>query len=76
MDVSATHQGKTLTVTVDAAVSAELTLGAVLPAGSKVASVTLDGRTTGAQRASTARGDEVLVKVHSTGMHTLVVTLK
>jgi hypothetical protein len=76
VDVSATHAGKTLTVTVDAAVSTKLTLGAVLPAGSKVASVTLDGGNTGAQRVTTARGDEVLVKPGSAGKHTLVVTLR
>ena len=75
LDVTATHNGKVLSVTVDAAVSCQLSLGVVLPAGAKVASVTLDGRSTGAQRVHTARGDELVVKAPTTGKHTLVVTL-
>ena len=76
LDVTATHDGNVLSVSVDAAVGANLTLGVVLPDGAKVASVTVDGKSAGAQRASTARGDELLVKNLSSGKHTLVVTLR
>jgi hypothetical protein len=76
LDVRATHDGNVLSVTVNAAVNCQLSVGVVVPAGAKVASVTLDGRSTGAQRISTARGDELVVTAHSTGKHTLVVTLR
>jgi hypothetical protein len=76
LDVRATHRGTVLSVRVDAAVRAELVVGAVLPDGAKVASVTLDGRTVGARRVRTARGDELIVKARSAGKHTLVITLR
>jgi hypothetical protein len=76
LDVRATHQGNVLSTTVNAAVRARLSVGVVLPAGAKVASVTLDGRPTGAQRVHTARGDELIVHARSTGKHTLVVVLR
>jgi hypothetical protein len=76
LDVRATHQGTVLSVRVDAAVRAELVVGAVLPDGAKVASVTLDGRSVGARRVRTARGDELIVKARSAGKHTLVITLR
>jgi hypothetical protein len=76
LDVRATHDRNLLSVTVNAAVSCRLTVGVVLPDGAQVASVTLDGRQTGAQRVRTARGDELIVNVHSSGRHSLVVTLR
>jgi hypothetical protein len=76
LDVRATHDGNVLSVTVNAAVNCQLSLGVVLPAGAKVASVTLDGHPTGAERLRTARGDELVVNARSTGKHTLVVKLR
>jgi hypothetical protein len=76
LDVAATRTPTALSVRVDAAVRARLTLGAVLPDGAQVASVTLDGRPAGARRVSTARGQEVLVAPGSAGKHTLVVNLR
>ena len=76
LDVKAKRAGKVLSVTVDAAVRCRLSLGVVLPTGAKVASVTLDGRSTGATRTSTTRGDELVVQAHSAGRHTLIVTLR
>ncbi|WP_199517339.1 hypothetical protein [Nucisporomicrobium flavum] len=75
LDVRASSRGNALSVTVHAAVHARLTLGTVLPAGAKVASVTVDGRPAGARRVHTARGDELLTTTGS-GRHTLVVTLR
>ena len=60
---------------VNAAVKARLTLGAVLPAGATVASITLDGRPVATQRITTARGDELITKALP-GRHTLVITLR
>ena len=76
LDVKATRDGNVLSVTVAAAVSCQLSLGIVLPAGAKVASVTLDGRPAGARRTSTTRGDELVVNAPSGGRHALVVTLR
>jgi hypothetical protein len=76
LDVTARHAGKVLSVRVDAAVHARLTIGVVLPAGARVASVKLDGRSAGAQRTSTARGRELTVRSRSAGRHLLVVTLR
>jgi hypothetical protein len=74
--VRATHRGAVLSVTVNAAVRARLTLGAVLPDGARVASVTLDGHRAGARRVTTARGDQLVVNARSSGKHTLVITLR
>jgi hypothetical protein len=76
LDVTARHAGKRLSVRVHAAVNARLSLGVVLPAGAKVASVTLDGRSARAHQVSTARGRELIVKSRSAGQHILVVTLR
>jgi hypothetical protein len=76
LDVRATHDGKVLSVTVNAAVSCRLAVGVVVPGGAKVASVTLDGHATDARRVPTARGDELVVQARSPGRHTLVVTLR
>jgi hypothetical protein len=74
LDVRASHRGTVLSVTVNAAVHARLTLGTVLPDGAKIASVTLDGCRAAARRVPTARGDE-LVTTTGSGRHTLRVTL-
>jgi hypothetical protein len=76
VDVRATHRGDVLSVTVDAAVNARLSVGVVLPSGARVASVTLDGRPAGARRVTTARGDQLIATARSAGKHTLVVTLR
>ena len=76
LDVAARHTGKALSVRVDAAVHATLSIGVVLPAGAEVASVQLDGRSAGAQRISTARGTELIVTSKSAGKHLLVVALR
>lgn len=75
LDVLATSRGNVLSVTVDAAVHARLALGAVLPDGAEVASVTVDGHRAVARRVHTARGDELITTTGS-GRHTLVATLK
>jgi len=53
----------------------EYSSGVVLPAGAKVASVTLDGRPVHARRVQTARGVELIADVHSIGRHALVATV-
>ncbi|MEV4703218.1 hypothetical protein [Actinoplanes sp. NPDC049316] len=75
LDVRAASRGKVLSVSVDAAVPARLTLGTVLPDGATVATVTLDGRPVPVRRVPTARGDELTTST-GPGRHTLVVTLK
>ena len=55
---------------------AELTLGAVLPAGATVAGVRLDGRPVAYRQQSTARGSEVLLRAGTGGRHTLEVVLR
>jgi hypothetical protein len=76
LDVRARHAGNVLSVRVDAAVNATLTIGVVLPARATVASVTMDGLAVGGQRVSTARGSELIVKSRRAGKHNLVVTLR
>ena len=56
-------------------VSAALTLGAVLPSGSEVSSVELDGDRAPYTLASTTRGDEARVNGHP-GTNELVITLR
>ncbi|GAA3339043.1 hypothetical protein GCM10020358_21360 [Amorphoplanes nipponensis] len=75
LDVTATRSGRTLTVSVRAALRAGLMLGAVLPAGATVAAVRLDGRPVASRQRTTARGSEVLVAAGSGGRHTLAVVL-
>ena len=76
LDVQATHRAGALTVTVDAAVRARLTLGAVVPAGTTASAVRLDGRPVAFRQATTARGTEVLVAAGTGGRHTLQVSLR
>jgi len=76
LDVRATHRGNVLSVTVDAAVRARLSVGVVVPGAAEVASVMLDGHRVTARRVHSARGDELVVRSGSSGAHTLVVTLR
>jgi len=76
VDVRATSGSGILTVTVDAAVRARLTLGAVVPAGQTVSAVRLDGRPIPFRLTTTTRGAEVLVGAGSGGRHTLRVSLR
>jgi hypothetical protein len=75
VDVQATSRAGTLTVTVDAAVRARLTLGVTLPAKATVSSVRLDGRPVAFRQVTTTRGTEVLSAAGLGGHHTLVVGL-
>jgi hypothetical protein len=76
LDVRADQRGRTLTVTVNAAVRARLATGVVLPAGATVASATLDGHRIGTATVSTTRGRELVTAPGPAGRHTLVVTLR
>ena len=74
LDVAAVHQGAVLrTAVTDHGTGAALTIGALLPSGAHVASVTLDGHATASQLVQTARGTEVHVDGGTGGSHTLVV---
>jgi hypothetical protein len=75
VDVRAANSGRTLRVEVDARLTCRLTVGAVLPSGTAVRSVRLDGRHVGYRRTDTARGAEVLVDAAAAGHHTLAVTV-
>ena len=66
LDVTATRTDAALTTTVQRDVAADLTVGAVLPAGSHAVSVTLNGVPTAYDVADTARGTQVLVPVPDT----------
>jgi hypothetical protein len=74
-DVAAARRGDTHRTTVDAALPlARLELGHVLPAGTPVRAVRLDGRRVAARTARTARGLEVTVEVpRPRGEHRLEV---
>ncbi|GIH15403.1 hypothetical protein [Rugosimonospora africana] len=77
IDVTATRSGATLTTQVRrTGVRGTLTLGAVLPAGASVRSVSLDGHQIAYQRVTTTRGTEVRVPAGTGGgQHTLTVRL-
>ena len=62
-------------VEVAARLGVRLALGAVLPAGSTVADVRLDGHPVGYRLVTSARGTEVVVDAGRSGHHTLVVDL-
>jgi len=76
VDVQAVSRAGMLTVEVDAAVHARLTLGAAVPADKTISSVRLDGRPVPFRLTMTARGAEVLVGAGSGGRHTLQVGLR
>ncbi len=61
IDVAASRSNGVLTTTVHRAVSAVLTIGAMLPAGQHVTSVKLNGHSVSYHVVHTARGREVLV---------------
>jgi hypothetical protein len=78
VDVTAARAGDTLrTEVVVRGLSARLTLGAVLPAGARVASVRLAGRPVAHRLVPTARGTELRVPAgRDDGRHTLTIRLR
>jgi hypothetical protein len=76
VDVTATRTGRTIRVAVHARLRAELSLGAVLPAGATVAAVRLDGHASAYRLQPTPRGRQVLVTAGTGGRHTLEVLLR
>ncbi len=74
VDVTAMSSGQNVFVEVNAALSCQLTVGAVLPSGSHVSGVQLDGHKVAFRVVQTARGTEVLVDT-SAGHHRLTVHL-
>ncbi len=79
VDVSAARSASQLRTVVDRHLSTHLTIGHVLPAGSQVTAVTLDGVPVPAEDydiRDTARGRDVVVDAGTgTGSSTLVVTI-
>ncbi len=74
VDVTAERHARSLTTRVSRHLSADLSIGHVLPDGAEVSSVTLNGAPTAYQVRSTARGKEVVVDAGSRrGTSTLVV---
>ncbi|MEA2311014.1 MAG: hypothetical protein QOE28_982 [Solirubrobacteraceae bacterium] len=75
--VRASRSGKAYKTTVDtgSAPVQRLYIGHTLPRGSRVASVTLDGRRHGFKQRRTNRGEEIRVRT-TPGAHTLVVTAR
>ncbi|MDX6321311.1 MAG: hypothetical protein QOF52_1169 [Propionibacteriaceae bacterium] len=63
IDVAAVHRGSAYTTTVDRHARLALTIGAVLPGGSKIASATLNGRPVKPKLVRTARGLEARVSL-------------
>jgi hypothetical protein len=78
IDVTAeARQGSLRTVVNSRSTGADLLIGHVLPAGAKVASVTLDGRPVAHTVRRTARGEEVVADAGARdGVSTLVITLR
>ena len=76
LDVAVSRSGRTLRVAVGGRVGAELTLGAVLPAGAGVAGVRLDGRAVAYRVDRTARGAALTVAAGHAGTHLLVIELR
>lgn len=74
LDVSATRTGSTLTTTVTRRLAVRLTIGAVVPAGRHVTSVTLGGVPVPYTLVATARGQQVQVAARPFGTARLVVT--
>ena len=71
-DVEVSRSGRAVKVAVDVRVRAEVTIGAVLPAGASVDRVTLDGRPVRYSTVDTSRGRELHV-VTTGGRHVLQV---
>lgn len=77
VDVRAWHVSKTFTTEVTRHLEAGLSIGHVVPPGSEIGSVTLDGHPVRYRTFTTARGQQVTVSAPSgEGRTTLVVTLK
>jgi hypothetical protein len=75
VDVSASRSATVLTTTVTRSGSVALTIGAVLPAGKHVTSVTLGGAAVPYTVVATARGQEVLVSAGTSGTARLEVRI-
>ncbi len=76
VDVAASRSGNVLRTDVTLkAQGLQLTLGAVLPAGAQVDSVTLNGESASYATVQTARGTELHVTTSQSGSHQLRVTL-
>jgi hypothetical protein len=74
VDVSASLKGNHLTTTVHLnRTRADLTLGAVLPAGKQPATVTFNGKKVDFQVVQTTRGTEVRAKVHGDGSLSMIL---
>jgi hypothetical protein len=76
VDVTAARAGRTMLVSVRARLRADLTLGAIVPAGAQVAGVRLDGRAAAYRILATSRGSEVRVAAGTGGGHSLEVLLR
>ncbi len=77
VDVTATRDAQQLTTRVTRSRDWKLTIGALLPKGATVGTVTLDGQDVAYDVARTARGSQVRVEAGArTGTSTLVVTLR
>jgi hypothetical protein len=76
IDVRASHKGDHYETDVVSRLTADLTVGQVLPAGSKVAKVRLDGRAVAYTVQDTNRGREVLVHAGKDRQASLVVTAR
>lgn len=77
VDVTAQRYDRQLTTTVTSRIGAQLTVGAVLPAGATVGRVTLNGGSSAYRTVVSARGTEVLVEVpRGTDTARLVVGLR
>jgi hypothetical protein len=76
VDVVAARAGATLRTEVTARLHARLTLGAVLPSGTRVGAVRLDGHPVAYRVTTTARGTEVLAEARGGGRHVLTVALR
>ena len=76
VDVAAERDASTLSTSVKRYMPVDLLIGHVLPPGTHVSAVTLDGVPAAYEVRSTAHGEEVVVDVGTvTGTSTLVVTL-
>jgi hypothetical protein len=73
VDVFASLKGNRLTTTVRLATKADLTVGAVLPAGKRPVTVTYNGKPVAYTVVQTTRGTEVHAAVGGSGSLTVIV---
>ena len=76
VDVRSTARAHDISVTVNAAVRARLTLGVVLPPRATVTSARLDGRRVPVRLVTTPRGTELHAEAGAGGRHVLAVDLR